>query len=185
MPHKFHLYLILNYYFQFCCPGCKDRFLIPSTYFQHLYRKSVRITFTCQPCGDVTLSFYNRCHLRTHVLSHLEVDGTNSVTLADADSLSISPLETSQFNVGFIDEDYVEELDTIHREQSCSNSVQCTECRLTLDKNCLASHFVDSAKSVSTILECSECHMNLSNKCSLSAHLRIHRKQSPFVCPGM
>jgi hypothetical protein len=28
---------------QLSCPGCKDRFLLPSSFFQHLYRKSVRI----------------------------------------------------------------------------------------------------------------------------------------------
>ena len=53
---------------QLSCPGCKDRFLIPRSFYQHLYRKSVLITYTCRPCGNKAMSFYNRCHLRVHVL---------------------------------------------------------------------------------------------------------------------
>ena len=53
---------------QLCCPGCKDRFLIPKSFFQHLYRKTVLITYTCGPCGNQAMSFYNRCHLRVHIL---------------------------------------------------------------------------------------------------------------------
>ena len=53
---------------QLSCPGCKDRFLIPRSFYQHLYRKSVLITYTCRPCGNKEMSFYNRCHLRVHVL---------------------------------------------------------------------------------------------------------------------
>ena len=53
---------------QLGCPGCKDRFLIPTSFFQHLYRKTVLITYTCGPCGDRSMAFYNRCHLRVHVL---------------------------------------------------------------------------------------------------------------------
>jgi hypothetical protein len=175
---------------QLCCPGCKDRFLIPSTFFQHLYRKSVRISFNCRPCGNLTLSFYNRCHLRTHVLSHLEVDGTSSVTISDSDSLSIIPLEQSEFNIGFVDESYTEELDTVHREHfrtsnvEQNSSLQCTECRLTLNKDSLPSHFHESKKSNSNFFECPDCKMNLPNQCSLAAHQRIHKKLAPFVCPG-
>ena len=170
---------------QLCCPGCKDRFLIPAAFFQHLYRKSVRISFTCRPCGNQT--FYNRCHLRTHILSHLEVDGTNSMTMADTDSLSISPLDQSEFDVGFVDETYAEELNTLHREHfrsEQSSNIQCTECRLTIRRDHLSSNFHDTSKTSSNILECSECKMNLPNRCSLEAHERIHRKQSPYVCPG-
>ena len=36
---------------QLNCPGCKDRFLLPTTFFQHIYRKSASILFKCTPCG--------------------------------------------------------------------------------------------------------------------------------------
>ncbi len=66
-----------------CCPGCKDRwgnrereetaiafsaafayrpfcrFVMPTTFFQHVYRKSAEITFSCQSCSEV-LTFNNR-----------------------------------------------------------------------------------------------------------------------------
>ena len=170
---------------QLGCPGCKDRFLIPSMFFQHLYRKSVRITFNCKVCG--TMSFYNRCHLRTHVLSHLEVDGTTSVTMQDSESLTITPLEQSEFNVGFIDDSYGEELDLLHREQSRSGlgSIQCSECRLTFDPTTISAHFRNFPdQHRPNFHECQECKMTLPNRCSLSAHQRIHKKCPPFVCPG-
>ena len=55
---------------QLHCPGCKDRFLLPTSFFQHIYRRSCRISFDCVPCGQMVF-FHNRCHLRLHVLSHL------------------------------------------------------------------------------------------------------------------
>lgn len=169
---------------QLNCPGCKDRFLIPTTFIQHLYRKSVRINFDCKVCGS--LSFYNRCHLRTHVLSHLEVDGSSSVTVQDPESLTVHPLERSEFDFGFVDDSFSDELDAVHREVAGSTPghVQCSECRLTFDKNSISSHFADSDKSRSNFFECPDCKMSLPNRCSLSAHRRIHRKNPPFVCPG-
>ncbi len=41
------------------CPGCRDRFVLPTTFFQHIYRKSVDISFSCQACEEV-LTFNNR-----------------------------------------------------------------------------------------------------------------------------
>ena len=58
---------------QLCCPGCKDRFLIPKSFYQHLYRKTVLITYTCGPCGDQSMAFYNRCHLRVHILRYISI----------------------------------------------------------------------------------------------------------------
>ena len=42
-----------------CCPGCKDRFVVATSFFQHVYRKSARITFACKGCREV-LTFFNR-----------------------------------------------------------------------------------------------------------------------------
>ena len=44
--------------------------------------------------------FHNRCHLRTHILSHLEVDGINSVSIGGPESLDISPLTQPELNIG-------------------------------------------------------------------------------------
>ena len=44
--------------------------------------------------------FHNRCHLRTHILSHLEIDGINSVSIGGPESLDISPLTQPELNIG-------------------------------------------------------------------------------------
>ena len=86
---------------QLCCPGCKDRFLLPSSFFRHVYRKSVKLTFTCSACEGRTLTFFNRCHLRTHVVGHMERDGVSTVA---ADGFDAVPLEVEELGIGFNDE---------------------------------------------------------------------------------
>ena len=86
---------------QLCCPGCKDRFLLASSFFQHVYRKSVKLTFACSACDGETLTFFNRCHLRTHVVGHMENDGVSAVA---AERFDASPLDTEQFDSGFFDD---------------------------------------------------------------------------------
>ena len=86
---------------QLCCPGCKDRFLLPSSFFQHVYRKSVKLTFTCSACEGKTLTFFNRCHLRTHVVGHMERDGVSAVA---ADRFDAAPLEVEELDIGFVDD---------------------------------------------------------------------------------
>jgi hypothetical protein len=88
---------------QLCCPGCKDRFLLPSTFFGHVYRKSISLTFTCQPCGGVSLNFSNRCHLKLHVLGHMERDGSGTVA---ADAFDVAPIDRKEIDHGFLDETY-------------------------------------------------------------------------------
>ena len=89
---------------QLSCPGCKDRFLLPSSFFQHVYRKSVKLTFTCSACEGRTLTFFNRCHLRTHVVGHMERDGVSTVA---ADGFDAAPLDVEELNVGFVDDGFM------------------------------------------------------------------------------
>ena len=86
---------------QLCCPGCKDRFLLPSSFFQHVYRKSVKLTFACSACEGRTLTFFNRCHLRTHVVGHMERDGVSAVA---ADRFDAAPLDAEELSVGLVDD---------------------------------------------------------------------------------
>ena len=81
---------------QISCPGCKDRFLLPTSFYHHLYRRSVMITFTCGPCGDATMTFYNKCHLRVHVLTHLEADGLASVSVVQPGMPSLKWIHSDQ-----------------------------------------------------------------------------------------
>ena len=93
------------------------------SFFQHIYRRSARILFHCGPCGGEAKTFHNRCHLRTHILSHLEVDGINSVSIGGPECLDVVPLSESELNIGFIDDTYSEELEAIYQDyvlQVCS-----------------------------------------------------------------
>ena len=60
------------------CPACKDRFLLPTTFFQHIFRKSIHIQFNCIICRKV-LSFHNKCSLKIHIQTHLEKDEVESI----------------------------------------------------------------------------------------------------------
>ncbi len=165
---------------QLSCPGCKDRFLLPTSFFQHIYRKSCRITFVCEPCGGRSLAFYNKCHMRTHVLSHLEVDGLSSIALA-AEAVTVAPLDEADLMLGFVDDEFTNELDTLHKDLNSSGTTvkQCSECRVPVAD--FGSHFNDETGGRE--VECQECKMWLPNKCSLAAHNRIHGRLPSHVCP--
>ena len=167
---------------QLMCPGCKDRFLMPNTFLQHMYRKSARISFVCGPCGDVSLSFHNRCHLRTHILSHCEIDGLASVAIKGPETIQVSPLEASDLHVGFLDESYSEELKSLFSDYKVQEkeAVKCTECEIPVAN--IFDHF-NCGSSGSNEQECSQCKMWLPSKCSLQAHQRIHRRSPDYVCP--
>lgn len=142
------------------CPGCSDSFLLPTTFFQHVYRRSCVIRYNCDHC-QVSLSFYNRCHFRIHVLSHLEVEGLHSLDIKG--SLDVSPLTSSELNICTRDNlhDQLEHLYKDYQVQH-SDSYICTECKLpTTD---LRSHFTTSNEEP---YECSQCKMWLPSKCSL------------------
>ena len=167
---------------QLMCPGCKDRFLMPNTFLQHMYRKSARISFVCGPCGDVSLSFHNRCHLRTHILSHCEIDGLASVAIKGPETIQVSPLEASDLHVGFLDDSYSEELKSLFSDYKVQEkgAVKCTECEIPVAN--IFDHF-NCGSSGSNEQECSQCKMWLPSKCSLQAHQRIHRRSPDYVCP--
>ncbi|TRY69472.1 hypothetical protein TCAL_03255 [Tigriopus californicus] len=164
---------------QLCCPGCKDRFLLPHTFFQHVYRKSIGISFNCQLCQK-RLSFNNHCHLKMHVMSHLENDG---VSVVASEGVNIVPLGSKELQVGFFDDNCSSELDNVYREtfRNDPNMDQCSECRLSIEKNQLQAHFL--LGNVNFFKECGECSQVLPNQCSLSAHERIHRREKPYSCP--
>lgn len=121
--------------------------------------------------------FHNRCHLRTHILSHLEVDGLNSVCIGGPESLDVCPLTPSELNIGFIDDAYSEELEAVYKDYVLQNSHQnvskCIECRLPVTD--LSDHFQQAAAAAFEPnkhhhfhhIECNTCKMQLPTKCSL------------------
>ena len=188
---------------QLSCPGCKDRFLLPTSFYQHIYRKSARITFQCAGCGDKVLDFYNRCHLRIHILSHLEVDGIQSVNLAGPQTIQVAPLEPSELNIGFIDSSYSSQIESLCQDYEIQQpqAIRCSECKLPAVD--IQDHFLQTTSTTTTttsstsangggkkvtrsslnIFKCDLCQMDLPNKCSLIAHQRIHKRMPRHICP--
>ena len=172
---------------QIVCPGCRDRFLIPASFFKHVYRKSVEIQFACQSCkpegGNVPMkTFHNACQLKMHVLSHLEIDGVGSV---GTDTISVQPIGSEDLSTGFVDESFARELDLAHEaveRDSETSLVQCLECKLSIEATNVQSHY-ENEDDPKRIVECETCSMALPNPCSLSAHKRVHERLKPFVCP--
>ncbi|XP_050293447.1 zinc finger protein 687-like isoform X2 [Anthonomus grandis grandis] len=62
-----------------------------------------------------------------------------------------------------------------------SISKKCTECQLEFAD--LLQHFMGPNRPTSENLRCACCKLVCPTVCSYEAHLRIHDKESPFVCP--
>ena len=123
---------------QISCPGCKDRFLLPTSFYNHLYRRSVMITFTCGPCGDANMTFYNKCHLRVHALTHLEVNGVSSVPVVEPETLAVTSLSPEQLDVGFAP---APSTDQLRQEFATFSLDKCPECFLSVGEDRISAHF--------------------------------------------
>lgn len=64
----------------------------------------------------------------------------------------------------------------------CHNRTKCQECFLDCKtRQELSAHF--SVSSEREMLRCTSCELRLPTACSFSAHVRMHKNLSPFVCP--
>ena len=62
-------------------------------------------------------------------------------------------------------------------------SYQCPECAVTFtSKSGLAKHFVPRS-AAKHYTQCNKCLMLLHSACAYKAHMRIHIREGPFVCP--
>jgi hypothetical protein len=114
------------------CPGCGDSFLLPTTFFQHLYRRSVRIRFECRACdGAKYLEFTNKCLFRLHLLSHLE-QGEEGLETGLLELSSLQPSEMLEIS-GSSSSNSNSILSSLHRRTQSQlarseTEVQCMEC---------------------------------------------------------
>ena len=163
------------------CPGCQDRFFIPTTFFQHIHRKSVNINYECKACEQV-LVFQNKCSLKIHILSHLEVDEKNKVS---TDMLCVMSLNDSDIQMNSDVRNIRNELRNSMKDIFSHEEFKdrCMECHEIIKKSDMASHFTTVTGSVDLSLKCENCDKLCPTKCSLFAHKKIHKKLSPYVCP--
>ena len=157
------------------CPACRDKFFLPTTFFQHILRKSIEITYNCQCCGKV-LVFHNKCSLKIHILNHLE---SENITTVETDMLNVMSLDRSDLRLNSDMRDFTQELSRVMNNVDQS-PLNCPECFKSLEDEDLLSHLSGSQKSSE---RCEDCEMSLPSKCSYSAHRRIHAKKSPYICP--
>ncbi len=129
--------------------------------------------------------FFGRCHLKIHVLSHMEQEGVVSVA---ADFLQVKPMSLQQVDTGYRDVEQSRELDALHAELSRSDPdvAQCTECHQSMRRDRLRSHFQDGkVGGGAATLHCDHfnCGMALPTRCAALAHERAHSRSAPHVCP--
>ena len=160
----------------FPCPACKDRFLLPTTFFQHLFRKSIQIQFKCSICRKC-LIFHNKCSLKIHILSHLEND---DVEYIETDMLEVMSLNNSEVKLNSDTHNIKKELRSMNVNETTEDL--CLECLQPVSKAGLMGHF-STPNEEGTCYECKHCGEPMPTKCSQTAHEKIHTKKTPYVCP--
>ena len=163
----------------FTCPGCRDSFMLPTTFFGHVYRASVRISFECRQCNNKELEFNNKCLLRMHILNHLEADEVGRLA---AERLDLMPLASPVPCQG---QDVRESLKGTFGEMYTQpeDQAQCSECFSSLGRSEVGRHFLGPDYYSDLLLPCRTCGLHLPTRCSLSAHEKIHSWSSPYICP--
>ena len=156
------------------CPACQDKFLLPTTFFQHIFRKSIHIQFNCIICRKV-LSFHNKCSLKIHIQTHLENDQVESI---ETDMLNVMSLNNNDVKLNT--QNIRTELKSIIVDQTTEEL--CMECLQPVSKTDLISHF-SNQKEEDGCYKCKHCGDLMPTKCCQTAHEKIHTKKSPYVCP--
>ena len=158
------------------CPGCQDRFFLPTTFFQHLLRKSVQINFNCKLCQK-SMVFHNKCSLKIHILGHLESENIEKV---ETDQIDVLSLNQYQVKMNSDLENFSKEIKTLLVNQDHEDL--CPECFSSVEKGQMKQHFIENMDENNNFL-CHYCQKYLPTKCSLTAHQKIHKRMSPYVCP--
>ncbi|KAF7282632.1 hypothetical protein GWI33_002230 [Rhynchophorus ferrugineus] len=98
----------------------------------------------------------------------------------DSDSLSNNDFE--HFALPVIAK--IETVDEFPSSDECSDVTvtRCIECQKEIHDD-IKDHFLGSNKPVNTDFRCNKCRLMCATECAFKAHLRIHIKKAPFVCP--
>ncbi|XP_028164330.1 zinc finger protein 532-like [Ostrinia furnacalis] len=185
-----------NGYNVYSCKDCGDGFLLESSYRNHIQRKSVLINYQCRICVSSRrhLIFYNRCNLLSHIRSHTVKTATINVSDLSVDPLPSNFFKTKKNNTNPPMPPAVQitsapsdksQTDNQMKKISQSGTI-CSDCgqNITMTTGVLykdrASHYMQYTNQV---YSCPICLFNLPTACGLKAHLRLHLKKPPFICP--
>lgn len=150
----------------------------------HMQRRSILIKYKCHICHK-SLKEYNRCSFLSHFRQHSE----STVVQLDSHGIEISAIPAEEMNIGQLKLD-----DTLKATKKMVASVEtqtsandellrCTECKSEIYTD-IKTHFqMLSLNRNGQNLKCKVCELQFFSQCSLSAHVRYHKKQKPYVCP--
>ena len=158
------------------CPACDDRFLLPTTFFQHIFRKSILIQFNCSICRKI-LNFHNKCSLKIHIQAHLENDEVENI---ETDMLEVMSLNNNEVKLNSDTQNVRTELKSLTVDHSTEEL--CMECLQPVLKADLMRHFSSPTKK-NSCYKCRHCGDLMPTKCCQTAHEKIHTKKSPYICP--
>ena len=156
---------------EYKCNACGDVYLFESTLIDHLARETGIIEYDCTICSK-PFTFYNRCRLLLHFSEDALRTGT-SLSLCNYDHVQLKAL---------ID---VTDCDSYDNEDTQNISSVCPECNKLNDES-LVHHFSNKSLSkehLNKCFICNKCNRILPTHCAWSAHVRIHSKTAPYICP--
>lgn len=166
------------------------RFIFKSNYDDHINRKVMLITFSCQKCKNV-LIFKNRCRFLEHIKSH----SSKAITFNYQDlNVDILPLEDFE---GIINSDAPATVDINSKPNQTkvqgrstnrgSSNFTCEVCNATVENNLdspisdiRAAHFMRRSNK---LFKCPICVFILPNQCAMETHIKLHLQMKPFICP--
>lgn len=156
--------------------------MLESSYYFHINRKSVKISFLCRHCGKLKL-FYNRCNFLAHIRSHSFKTATINVT-----DLKVEPLPLTFFNMKALQKskEAAKQLQTVVQEKQKLTKIICMECKKDVTNTGTTAdqvkHYMN-VTDVNTVHSCPVCLCALPTECALKTHLRVHLKVPPYTCP--
>lgn len=187
-----------------CCTDCGDTFALKSSLTFHLRRKSVKITFLCDSCSDVQI-FYNRCNLLSHIRAHSDKGEPSDIRNAFIKPVLSSEMQHINCSLPSSDEEDSSAMDTesasptkllevsiseLNTEQTVDNKsevpsvIACSECGKSFDNSkSRVEHLTNKEKIPTIIAQCQRCGILCPSRCNFKAHLRIHLKVKPYICP--
>ncbi|KAJ8299854.1 hypothetical protein KUTeg_022601 [Tegillarca granosa] len=167
----------------YVCYECGDTYALADSLVQHRGRYSMKIVFKCDDC-NAEKTFFNKCQFLSHLRGHLNIDKTKAVPIhIKSDSIVISTLPEEYQKMMF-------KQTNINANKSPALNLEvlsrkrCRECGLQVDNKKFLEHYGQDKIDCDIYRNtCSQCHMRIPSVCALRGHRRIHRFQTPFVCP--
>ena len=192
----------------FMCCECLDTFWHERSLHHHLNRKSVSIRIHCTTC-KTQLLFYNHCafllHMHNHRPGSLDAFGLHRAkvtplpqhlmpavywSVCSKGSRSLPTLSTPQATKGAAGAPHSDVApqpplivdDCVEKSTPPKTRFQCTECRSAYTSQGQLQHHL-AVKVGQRLYHCDRCTMVMRNPCRYRAHVRVHMKLRPYVCP--